>query len=37
MAKWLFGSNADKIMSHAPWSFVLLRVMWKKGEAPWEK
>ena len=36
-AKWLFGSNADKIMAHAPWSFVLLRVMWKKGEEPWEE
>jgi len=37
MAKWLFGSNADKIMEHAPWSFVLLRLMWKKGEEYWEE
>ncbi len=37
MAKWLFGENADKMMEHAPWSFVLLKVMWKKGEEPWEE
>jgi hypothetical protein len=34
-AKWLFGENAEKMMRHAPWSFVLLKVMWKKGEEPW--
>ncbi len=34
-AKWLFGQNAEKMMRHAPWSFVLLKVMWKKGEEPW--
>ena len=37
MAKWLFGKNADKVMAHAPWSFVLLKLMWKKGEEPWEE
>lgn len=37
MARWLFGENADKMMAHAPWSFVLLRLMWKRGEEPWEK
>jgi len=37
MAKWLFGENADKIMARAPWSFVLLKLMWKKGEEPWEE
>ena len=34
-ARWLFGENAEKMMRHAPWSFVLLKVMWKKGEEPW--
>ena len=34
-AKWLFGQNAEKMMRHAPWSFVLLKVMWKEGEEPW--
>lgn len=37
MAKWLFGKNADKVMAHAPWSLVLLKLMWKKGEEPWEE
>jgi len=37
MAKWLFGVNAEKIMAHAPWSFVLLKLMWKKGDEPWEE
>jgi len=35
-AKWLFGENAEKMMRYAPWSFVLTKVMWKKGEEPWE-
>ena len=35
-AKWLFGRNAEKMMKHAPWSFVLVKLMWKKGEEPWE-
>jgi hypothetical protein len=35
-AKWLFGENSEKMMKYAPWSFVLLKLMWKKGEAPWE-
>lgn len=35
-AKWLFGKNADKMLRYAPWSFVLLKLMWKKGEEPWE-
>jgi hypothetical protein len=36
-AKWLFGKNAEKMMKHAPWSFVLMKLMWKKGEEPWVK
>jgi len=36
-AGWLFGRNADSIMAHAPWSFALIKLMWKKGEEPWEK
>ena len=35
-ARWLFGKDAEKIMSHAPWSFVLMKLMWKKGEEPWD-
>lgn len=36
-AQWLFGSYADKMMRRAPWSFVLTKLMWQKGEAPWER
>jgi hypothetical protein len=35
-ASWLFGRNAEKMMRYAPWSFLLTKVMWKKGEGPWE-
>jgi hypothetical protein len=35
-AKWLFGRGAEKMMKYAPWSFVLMKLMWKKGEEPWE-
>lgn len=35
-AKWLFGKYADKMLRYAPWSFILLKIMWKKGEEPWE-
>ncbi len=35
-ARWLFGKNAEKMMCHAPWSFVLTKLMWQKGEEPWE-
>ena len=35
MARWLFGKKADKMMQYAPWSFALLKLMWKKGEEPW--
>ncbi len=35
-AKWLFGKNAEKMLKFAPWSFLLLKLMWKKGEEPWE-
>jgi len=34
-ARWLFGKNAEKMMKYAPWSFVLMKLMWKKGEEPW--
>jgi len=36
LARWLFGKNADKMMKYAPWSFALLKLMWKEGEEPWE-
>lgn len=35
-AKWLFGKYADKMLKYSPWSFILLKILWKKGEAPWE-
>lgn len=35
-ARWLFGKKAEKMLQHAPWSFVLTKLMWKKGEEPWE-
>jgi hypothetical protein len=35
-AQWLFGENAEKMMRYAPWSFVLTKLMWKKGEEPWD-
>lgn len=34
-ARWMFGKNAAKMMKYAPWSFVLMKLMWKKGEEPW--
>jgi hypothetical protein len=34
-ARWLFGSYAEKMMRHAPWSFVLTKLMWQEGEEPW--
>ncbi len=36
MAKWLFGERAEKMLQYAPWSFALLKLMWKKGEEPWQ-
>lgn len=35
-AKWLFGQRADKMLRYAPWSFILLKIMWKKEEEPWK-
>ena len=35
-AKWLFGKHAEKMLKYGPWSFILLKIMWKKGEKPWE-
>ncbi len=37
IAKRIFGKYADKMLKYAPWSFLLLKVMWKKGEEPWAK
>jgi hypothetical protein len=34
-ARWLFGNNTDMMMKYAPWSFILTKIMWKKGEEPW--
>jgi hypothetical protein len=35
-AKWLFGKYSGKMLKYAPWSFILLKILWKKGEGPWE-
>lgn len=37
MARWLFGSRAEKMMRYSPWSFALIKLMWKKEEEPWRK
>ncbi|NIM89417.1 MAG: hypothetical protein GTO17_00530 [Candidatus Aminicenantes bacterium] len=34
--KWLFGKNANRMLQYAPWSFLLLKILWKKGEEPWK-
>jgi hypothetical protein len=36
-ARWLFGKNAEKMLKYAPFSFVLTKLMWRKGEEPWAK
>lgn len=37
VAKRMFGKTAEKLLKYAPWSFLLVKIMWKKGEEPWEK
>jgi len=37
LAKRMFGKSAEKMLKYAPWSFLLVKVMWKKGEEPWVK
>lgn len=34
-ARWLFGKNGDLMLKYAPFSFVLTKLMWRKGEEPW--
>lgn len=34
-ARWLFGKNGPRMLLYAPWSFLLTKLMWKKGEEPW--
>lgn len=36
-ACWLFGKNAEIMLKYAPFSFVLTKLMWRKGEEPWAK
>jgi len=36
-ARWLFGRNAEKMLKYAPFSFVLTKLMWRKGEEPWAR
>lgn len=34
-ARWLFGARAEKMLRYAPWSLILMKLMWKNGEEPW--
>ena len=34
-AKRMFGKYADKMLKYAPWSFLIVKNIWKKGEEPW--
>ena len=37
LAKIMFGNKYwKKMLRHAPWSFLLTKAMWKKGEEPWK-
>lgn len=36
LAKRMFGKHADKMLQYAPWSLLLVKKMWKKGEESWE-
>jgi hypothetical protein len=36
-ARWLFGRSAERMLQYAPFSFVLTKLMWRKGEEPWAK
>jgi hypothetical protein len=34
-SRWLFGKHGDLMLKYAPFSFVLTKLMWRKGEEPW--
>ena len=37
IGKIMFGNKYwARMLKHAPWSFLLIKAIWKKGEAPWE-
>jgi len=36
VAKRFFGKYAEKILENLPWSVLVVKKIWKKGEAPWE-
>ena len=36
-ARWLFGKHAEQMLRYAPFSFVLTKLMWRKGEEPWAR
>jgi hypothetical protein len=36
-ATWLFGKNAERMLQYAPFSFILTKLMWRRGEEPWAK
>lgn len=36
-AKVCFGKNADLMLRYAPFSFMLTKLMWCRGEEPWAK
>jgi len=38
LGKTIFGNKYwEKMMANAPWSFLLIKMMWKEGEEPWEE
>ena len=38
IAKTIFGNRYwQQMLANAPWSFLLIKMMWKEGEEPWEE
>jgi len=37
VAKRMFGKYADIILQNLPWSLLIVKKMWKKGEEPWKE
>lgn len=37
VAKRMFGKYADQILANLPWSLLVVKKMWKKGEEPWRE
>jgi len=36
LARRMFGRYAEQFLKYAPWSFLLVKKIWKKGEEPWK-